>query len=635
MATGGAAMGIGAENSVPCAGTGPVFVPRLHGDVIVSLCEVSSVDLNPAVRLDLAVARCPALVDYGTAAAGLSRSSLEYIVREQMLAENTRNEATLCLDAIGTQVGDGGEADATASALEVLADPERVLAEAARLRVTVGTFVSAVLREQCGSAWETAFSRVFSALSTPTTLHTAIEQGDYAQARTLLEAHPAWHRWKHRGWLPLHVACRREANWMTEDETGEMHELPISVRAARVALIQSLIALDPSSVSVRTDSNWSLGVANGLTAMELAVALPESALPDDPIPLVDHQLVEVLMAAQKTPSTLASNDPKKLPCTPLPAHGSDLEPLEFQQRLSDAVLCDLLHIRFFEEFAPDEQKLLFRLAALVRGTDCINTPSRTDAERQTAVKGEGVVEKFLSALRLQFTTEAESKALADELKMAYVVTPDALFESALRVPGVPMVISWVDSKNGWCVPRLSIPGKLASLRRQVLKYAYHLGSGLVLWHKGYFESVLDVSPDCVFHASITRSSDGTPVVVNCRPGTGKYTKLAVTIPTKRVGLLIGRGGETIKAIEAEHSVLVVVPTDSTSNTLGQTTVHIVGCSVAAARSAQNYIRDVLFRRGGTQKTGAARRRCVEEPTPTAMHPPQLARRGHSLPTTVP
>lgn len=85
MATGGAAMGIGAENSVPCAGTGPVFVPRLHGDVIVSLCEVSSVDLNPAVRLDLAVARCPALVDYGTAAAGLSRSSLEYIVREQML----------------------------------------------------------------------------------------------------------------------------------------------------------------------------------------------------------------------------------------------------------------------------------------------------------------------------------------------------------------------------------------------------------------------------------------------------------------------------------------------------------------------------------------------------------------------
>ena len=37
--------------------SGGTFVPSRHGDVIVSLCEIYSCELNPALRLDVAVAR--------------------------------------------------------------------------------------------------------------------------------------------------------------------------------------------------------------------------------------------------------------------------------------------------------------------------------------------------------------------------------------------------------------------------------------------------------------------------------------------------------------------------------------------------------------------------------------------------
>jgi hypothetical protein len=309
-----------------------------------------------------------------------------------------------------------------------------------------------------------------------------------------------------------------------------------------------------------------------------------------------------------------------------------MEPDEFADRLSESVLCELLHIQFFDAFTHDEQRLLFQLAALVRATDCINTPSRVVAERQTATRGEGVLEGFLSSLRLQYTTETESRALADELKVAYVVTPDVLFASGpVEIPGVPTAVRWVDSKNGWFVPGLSLPTKLASLRRQMLKYAYHIGPGLVLWHKGYFEAVLADSPACVLHASITRSPTGDPIIVNCRAGTGQYTKIGVSLPGGRIGQLIGRGGERIKAIEAEYGVLVVVPTAPGG---GKITVHIVGCSAAAARSAEGYIQTLLRQPRKGSSTSSRRRRCAEDPTPTAMLPPQLARRGRSLPGAI-
>eukprot|EP00038_Savillea_parva_P000261 m.95146 g.95146 ORF g.95146 m.95146 type:complete len:730 (-) comp10090_c0_seq2:103-2292(-) len=726
------------------AHTDATLVSRVHGDVLVSLCAVASDGLNPATRLDLAVGQCDALVDYGTSAAQLSLGALEYIAREQMLTENTRNEESLCLTALsggGADVaaalvagGEGATAESCELTLKQLADTEWVCGEAARLRVTVGTFVCAILKERCGSAWEAAFSHVFGALSTPTTLHTAIESGDFARARDILTAHPTWYRWKHRGNLPLHAACHRSANWTVDEETCELHPLPTSTHTARVALIEALVAADATTVHVRTDSNWSLGVANGVTPLQLAVLAPSVGHPADPVPPLDVDIVKILLqaggdqAATATvmrhgsftgvdqpwcvwddlaqESTVSQADVDRLkrlcasstkstaaatsngsrgqgvgserdgsgsdgvgvmravrstvdsppPPQPEPAHGADMTPTEFQNRLSDATLGDLVRIEFFDTFSPDEQRLMFRLAALVRASDCINTPSRTTAERHTATRGESVVESFLTALRVDYTTEEENKAVLDELRMAYVATPDVLFsQGAVELPGVRGTVRWVDSKNGWFVPGLSLPSKMNSLQRQMLKYVYYIGPGLILWHKGYFESILDVTPSQVRHASIATSTEtGEPGITHCQRGQGTYTVKTLRVKTRLLGRIIGRRGDRIRQVEADHGVLLVIPAVPSNERQGggarvvgsdsadMTLVDIVGCSKTSVSDAEAQVLGFLRpstsmastkasgRQGRTGRTG----QCVEEPGPARMIPPQLARRGYSMPASL-
>lgn len=76
------------EASATTARAGPAFISQIHGDVLVSIISVCSVELNPATRLDLAVADCPVLLKYGTMSANLPRTSIEYIAREQMLVRD-------------------------------------------------------------------------------------------------------------------------------------------------------------------------------------------------------------------------------------------------------------------------------------------------------------------------------------------------------------------------------------------------------------------------------------------------------------------------------------------------------------------------------------------------------------------
>lgn len=146
---------------------------------------------------------------------------------------------------------------------------------------------------------QVAFRGVFAALSTPSPLHSAIESGNYQTATTLARTHPTWSRWKHRGMLPLHAAVTRAANFILEEETGELLPLTETLRRQRQSLVEALIEADPTSVHVRTDSNWSLGVANGLTALQLAVTSPTDSArgANYPAPPLDLGVVATLLKA--------------------------------------------------------------------------------------------------------------------------------------------------------------------------------------------------------------------------------------------------------------------------------------------------------------------------------------------------
>jgi hypothetical protein len=344
---------------------------------------------------------------------------------------------------------------------------------------------------------QVAFRGVFAALSTPSPLHTAIESGDYETAAMLVRAHPMWVRWKHRGMLPLHAAVARVANCTLEEETGELLPLTEPVRRQRHLLVETLIKSSPDTVHTRVDSNWSLGVANGLTALQIAVTPPSDCAggaKGPPPPPLDLGVVAALIEAGGPAALLSSaprvdgdvppqgfcakrvleaelgllasgagasyaaeamwipaiaralalaaevegagetlcesvdvvgegleaialhhggdgdtldvgSDAVATPAVPSvdvhPAHGADLTCDELKARLSERALCELVSQRFFEEFAPDEQRLLFRLAALTRSFDCINTPSRFTAELDVAERGESALETFLSGLRVR------------------------------------------------------------------------------------------------------------------------------------------------------------------------------------------------------------------------------------------
>lgn len=82
------------------------------------------------------------------------------------------------------------------------------------------------------------------------------------------------------------------------------------------------------------------------------------------------------------------------------------------------------------------------------------------------------------------------------------VTPDILFEQEVCLQGVPQPVRWIDSKNGWFVPGLTMESKIKSLRRQALKYEFLLGRGVFLWHKGFFEDLRSVTSAGIHHVSM-------------------------------------------------------------------------------------------------------------------------------------
>lgn len=182
-----------------------------------------------------------------------------------------------------------------------------------------------------------------------------------------------------------------------------------------------------------------------------------------------------------------------------------------------------------------------------------------------------------------------------------------------------------------------------NLRTEPCRYAHHVGEGLVLWHKGYFESVLDGCPSCVMHATVTYGSGGELRVVECRRGKGVLATRSVSIAAARVGMLIGRQGERVKSIEADFGVYIVIPCSTSGGSDGAGTssggrgdkvvVKIVACSDEAAQGAELFIREI-FQRSGARSTPRRARSLnpvVGTTSPCSFVPPQLARRADSLP----
>lgn len=201
------------------------------------------------------------------------------------------------------------------SQARLLGDKRWVEGGAANLGVSVGTFAQLQM-----DAWypngvgKAALSAVYGALHLDETpLAAAISEGRDADARTLLRTHPKHAQLKHRGLLPIHTLVERlgdtGSSAALDEETGEIftHTPPaanlnipdttadaaaVAVEAAgdpvdgaaddvadaaaevaeSMALLEELIRAYPESVSIRSDSNWGLGYADGLFPLQLAAS---------------------------------------------------------------------------------------------------------------------------------------------------------------------------------------------------------------------------------------------------------------------------------------------------------------------------------------------------------------------------
>ena len=213
----------------------------------------------------------------------------------------------------------------TSSQARLLGDKRWVEGGAANLGVSVGTFAQLQM-----DAWypngvgKAALSAVYGALHLDETpLAAAISEGRDADARTLLRTHPKHAQLKHRGLLPIHTLVERlgdtGSSAALDEETGEIftHTSPAANRnipdtttaaaaaaaaavaaaaaagapvdvaaddvadaavdvavdaAESMALLEELIRAYPESVSIRSDSNWGLGYADGLFPLQLAAS---------------------------------------------------------------------------------------------------------------------------------------------------------------------------------------------------------------------------------------------------------------------------------------------------------------------------------------------------------------------------
>ena len=153
---------------------------------------------------------------------------------------------------------------------------------------------------------------------------------------------------------------------------------------------------------------------------------------------------------------------------------------EFAELLTVQRHGELLGIDYFEVFTESFRNAILAVSAQIRMTDCLNSPARLVAEAATGDNGERILESILEKFggeAAQFQTEEDIIATASTARDLRA-TPDVLFPSpGVLIPGVSSTtrIRWIDSKGGWVAPELSLPGKIASVKRQALKYEATFG----------------------------------------------------------------------------------------------------------------------------------------------------------------
>ena len=120
-------------------------------------------------------------------------------------------------------------------------------------------------------------------------------------------------------------------------------------------------------------------------------------------------------------------------------------------------------------------------------------------------------------------------------------------------------------------------------------------SGLFLWHKGFFESLSDVTSTGICHAAmavpaVSDADDVGPRFGRVVPGRLRLHKRAVEMFARRTGIVIGKAGATVRRLEEEYDVFVVIPSrdpDASPGRAERCTVEIAGYSedgVIAARA---------------------------------------------------
>ena len=448
---------------------------------------------------------------------------------------------------------------------------------------------------------------------------------------------------------PDSAAVRTDSNWSIGSCDGVVPlQLALLLPAASdiasvdpvdLGVIRLLTTACPAAAVLTTprgdDPRWSVqsalttcAVGHGDEACSVCAGCQctHAALHRASIHIIADDLATALGADPTCPGTTPTPPPPTAAATTVPsvaerrahgaAYGMGWSPAEFVSLLSDEAMHGLVEIDFFDGFTDAMQRRLFNLASLVAQTDCINSPSRAAAERRVGDEAETSLMELLdghgctvrggnAAPPSPGSYRVEEMLRTDPWCTGNRITPDILFDEEVQLDGISQPIRWIDSKNGWFVPGLSMDSKLRSLKRQALKYEYFLGPGLFLWHKGFFESLGNMTPTGVCHAAMVDDDDDAgPVFGRVVRGKLELHKRSVNVWARQTGVVIGKAGATVKRLEEEYDVFVVIPSrdpNASPSRAERCTVEIAGYSEAGVVAARADIVGMLhgsYDRGG-------------------------------------
>lgn len=310
-------------------------------------------------------------------------------------------------------------------------------------------------------------------------------------------------------------------------------------------------------------------------------------------------------------------------------YGKDWRVAEFQTLLSVERLGELLGVDFFNSYSDEFAEALFAACAQIRMADCLNSPARLVAEAATGDNGEIVLETILESIggdAASFLTEEDIKDGATS-ERDLRATPDILFMEAVILPGVcDMPIRWIDSKGGWVSPKLSLPGKVTSVQRQATKYEATFGPGLFVWHRGFFESICDLTTTNIFHCALNVNST---CMLPALPGTQTLHSRAVSIPSGKVGKLIGKEGSNVKQLSIQYNITVDIPPPE--EIVGdECTVTVRGFDIEMVVSAVDSIRSYTNQTRGGRRGHGSRNRSAASPTKSNVMVPDAVAKRHTL-----